>query len=271
MRLFILMYILLGAGRSFAAIEWIRLKDNTAVYKSTQDNAALLLMANAGEKVAVRGRGRGFARIQIKRGGKWRVGYIRLEELESNDEPEAGAWGFGGGGDYTYLKQGRKQFETADQVNYSLGATSSTSFSPWFAAQSARQDFWRAILTYRLVDFSTQQTTDVALSQANALKLKYTMLSGALQKMWNFNRAFYSGLGIEFSRALSASLTIGGSRFPVDQSNLPTYIGGHIALGYQNWVSSKWSFFLEVRAQGYFNQSPMIFGAESALGLIYWP
>jgi hypothetical protein len=264
------MSILLGAVPSFAAIEWIRLKDTTAVYKSARENAPLMLMANAGEKVAVRARGRGFARIQIKRAGKWRVGYIRLEELESRNEPE-GFWGLGFGGDYTYLKQAQRQFETADQVNYSLGAASSTSFSPWLTVQSERRDFWRAILTYRLIDFSTQQTTDVALSQANAIKLKYAMISGTIQKMWSFNRAFYAGLGVEVSKAISASLTIGGSRFPVGQSNLPTYFGGHGAIGYQNWVSSKWSFFLEVRAQGYFNQSPMILGAEGALGLIYWP
>jgi hypothetical protein len=270
MRFFILMLIFFGAAPSFAAIEWVRLKDNTAVYKSTRENAPLLLMANAGERIAVRARGRGFARVQIKRGGKWRVGYIRLEDLDSNDQPE-GTWGFGGGGEYTYLKQAQKRFETSDQVNYSLGATSSASFSPWFAAQSERRDFWRAILTYRLVDFSTQQTTDVALSQANALKLKYAMLSATIQKMWNFNRAFYGGLGVEVSKALSASLTIGGSKFPVDQSSLPTYFGGHAAVGYQNWMSSKWSFFFEVRAQGYFNQSPMILGSEGALGLIYWP
>jgi hypothetical protein len=271
MRLFIVMYILLGAVPSFAAIEWVRLKDNTAVYKSTVDDAPLLLMANAGERVAVRGRGRGFARIQVKRGGKWRIGYIRIEDLDSKDEPEGASWGFGGGGDYTYLKQDKKQFETADQVNYSIGATSSTSFSPWLALQTSRQDFWRVILTYRLADFSSQQTTDVALSQANALRLKYAMISGTIQKMWNLNRTFYGGLGVEFSRALSASLTIGGSQFPVDQSNLPTYVGGHVALGYQNWVNSKLSFFFEMRAQGYFNQSPMIFGAEGVLGLIYWP
>jgi hypothetical protein len=271
MRLFILMFILLGAVPSFAAIEWVRLKDNTAVYRSTKDNAPLLLMANAGERVAVRARGRGFARIQIKRGKKWRVGYIRLEELDSKEEESQGTWGFGGGGEYTYLKQAQKQFETADQVNYRIGSTSSTSFSPWFAAQSARQDFWRAILTYRLADFSTQQTSDVSQSQSNALKLKYTMISGTIQKMWNFNRAFYGGIGVEISKALSAALTLDGNKLPVDQSSLPTYIGGHGAVGYQRWVSSKFSFFFEVRAQGYLNQSPMIFGAEGALGLIYWP
>lgn len=270
MRLFILTFILLGAGPSFAAIEWVRLKDNTAVYKAARDEAPLLLMANAGEKVAVRAKGRGFARIQIKRRGQWRTGYIRLEELDSREASE-GTWGFGGGGEYTYLKQSSKKFETADQVNYSLAATSSATFSPWFAAQSARRDFWRAWLAYRLVDFSAQQTTDVALSQSNTLNLKYAMLSGTIQKMWNFNRAFYGGFGVEVSKALSASLTIGGSKIPVDQSSLPTYFGGHGAIGYQSWISSKWSFFFEVRAQGYFNQAPMIFGAEGAFGLLYWP
>ena len=156
-------------------------------------------------------------------------------------------------------------------MNYSIGAISGTSFSPWFAAQNARRDFWRAIVAYRMVDFSTQQTTDVSQSSTNALKLKYGMLSGTIQKMWSFNRAFYGGLGVEISKALSATLTLDGNKLPVDQSTLPTYIGGHAAVGYQTWVSSQFSLFMEVRAQGYFNQSPMIFGAEGALGLIYWP
>lgn len=273
MRLFFLIFTLLGPAQALAAIEWVYLKDNTAVYKTPAEDSELLLMGGSGERVAVRARStaKGFAKVQIKRGGKWRLGYIRLSDLEVKEAVSEEGWGFGGGAEYTYLQQGGKQFDTADQVNHKIAATSSTALSPFFLVQTSREDFWRMILAYRLVAYSSKQTTDVSANVANDVKLNYTMTSGTLQRMWNLNRSFYLGGGVEVSKALSASLKISGSKIPVDQSTLPTYVGGHVAVGYQKWFGHRWSVFAEGRAGGYFNQSPMIYGAEGVLGLIYWP
>lgn len=273
MRLFFLIFTLLGSAKSYAAIEWVYLKDNTAVYKAPSDDSGLLLMGNAGEKVAVRARStsKGFAKIQIKRGGKWRMGYIRLADLDVKSAEAQDGWGFGGGLEFTYLTQGSKQFETADQVNYKIAATSSKAMSPFFLAQSSREDFWRMIVAYRIVAYSSRQTTDVSANVSNDVKLNYTMFSGTLQRMWNLNRSIYLGAGVEVSKAMTASLKIAGSKIPVDQSTLPNYVGGHVAAGYQKWLGRSWSVFVEGRAGGFFNQSPMIYGGEGALGLIYWP
>lgn len=268
---FLMMLGLAVLSSAYADISWVKLETSTPVYQAGDDEANYLFMANKGEKVAVRSEKNGFSRVQIKRGGKWRTGYIRSADLEVKDR-RASQWGFGGGGMYSYLRHTGKKFQTEDEVEYNTGITTSAAVSPWFAAQFNRKNFWRVILAYRRASFASTASTNVSGS-LNDLQLDYSMFSGAIQKMWTpFSQPFfYYGIGIEASRALSADLKIDNKSLPVDQSTLPTYFGGHLAGGGQFNLSRSLSCFVEARLVGYLNQEPMIFGAELASGLIYWP
>ena len=99
------------------------------------------------------------------------------------------------------------------------------------------------------------------------------MISGALQKVWTpFGRPFfYAGGGLEVARAIEANLTLGGVNLPVASGDLPTYLGGHLVAGGQLEMGRSLTGFAELRAGGYFNQSPMILSFEGALGLLFWP
>ncbi len=271
MRFCLLILLFCGVGRTHADISWVKLESSTPVYKTGDESSALLVMANRGERIAVRAEKNGFARVQIKRGGKWRTGYIRLDELEVQTTPQG--WGFGGGGMYSYLRHTGKKFETEDQVNYNTGATTSTAVSSWLAAQSGRKNFWRVILAYRLTDFNSMASTDVSGAPSKKVQLHYSMASGVLQKLWTplSKPNFYCGLGVEISRAFSATLKIDNNKLPVDQSTLPNFVGGQIIVGEQFFIAKSISLFIEGRLLGYPNQTPMIFGAELASGIVYWP
>jgi hypothetical protein len=246
----------------------------TPVYVKPQAGAQLLIMTKEGEKVAVRQRGAAYTRVQVKRGGKWRTGYIVSADL---DNPEVstprGDFGFGAGGMYSYLRHGAKEFETDDQVQYQTEEFTSGTFSPFVTIQYGQKDFWRLILAYRTTEFSSTAPTDLPGAAPRELTLEHTMISGTIQKMWTplGKPVLYYGIGLEASKATDAELTLGGVNLPVASEDLPTYLGGHAALGGQLDMGRSLSAFGELRLGGYFNQAPIIMSAEAAFGLLFWP
>ena len=257
-----------------ADIEWLNMPKAVPVYTKPLEGASLLVMTKEGERIAVRKRGSIYTRVQVKRAGKWRVGYVFSSDLESPDVVTSrGEFGFGAGGMYSYLKHAGKDFETDDQVQYSTEDFTSSSFSPFFLVQYGQQDFWRFIFTYRLTAYTSSASTDLPGASGRTLTLDHTMYSVILQKMWTpFSKPnVYYGFGLEASKAGDAELVLGGINLPVASEDLPTYLGGHAALGGQLDFGRSLSAFAELRLGGFMNQTPFILSAEVALGMLFWP
>lgn len=259
-----------------AAVEWAQLQQEAPVYARPSVDAKVLFKAKAGEKLAIRKRGLEFSRVQVKRDGKWKSGYLLNEDLFK--EPEApskisGDWGVGGGFLYTQLQHKGKSFETEDQVQYTTDAYSSTSMSPFFVIQYLQRDFWRVFATYRMTDYTSKARTNVSGSQERKVELQHKMFSVIVQRLWTPFAAdvFYFGGGVEMSKSMSADLKLGGNKVPVATEDLPTYFGGQGVVGGQFQFASWLSAFVEVRGLVYLNQSPTVMGAEAAAGLLIWP
>jgi len=261
-------------GALAADLEWLNMPKATPVYVQPRAGAQILVMTQEGEKIALRQRGKTYSRVQVKRDGKWRLGYVVNSDLESPEVVTSrGDFGFAGGGMYSYLRHGGKEFETDDQVQYSTEEFASSSFSPFLLVQYGQEDFWRLIVAYRLTEYSSTATTDVPGARPRDLTLRHSMISVTIQKMWTplAKPVLYYGLGVEMSRALEAELILGGIELPVASEDLPTYVGGHVAVGGQLDMGRSLAAFAELRMGGYFNQSPIILDVEAAVGLLFWP
>ena len=271
----LILYIWLLFAPAYAVpVEWVTLPHSIPVYTRPVEGAPLLTMSTAGEKIAVRQRGALWARVQIKRLGQWKMGYLTVADLDGPGvSTPRGDFGFGAGGLFTYLSHGAKKFMTDDHVEYTTGDFTSTTASPTLVLQYGRESFWRLLLTYRLTDYISDTVTDLPGAQARELSLSHTMFSVAVQKVWTplAKPILYLGLGLEVSRATSAELEMGGVKLPVADEDLPTYVGGHGVVGVQIDLARPLSAFAEVRALGYFNQTPLVYGVEGAGGLIFWP
>lgn len=256
------------------SLEWVTLPKAIPVFTKPEMGAALLVMTNEGEKVAVRQRGAAYTRVQVKRDGKWKAGYVLTSDFENPEvSSPRGQFAFGLGGLYSYLHHAKKEFETDDQVQYTTDSFSSSTFSPFLTIQYGNQNFWRLHLAYRTTEYSSSASTDVPGSVPRDLSLEHSMISGVVQKMWTplGRPVLYLGVGIEAARAIDANLSLGGVNLTVASGDLPTYLGGHLAFGGQLEMGRSLSAFAEFRAGGYFNQSPIIMSAEGALGLMFWP
>lgn len=270
----LILTIALDAGAVAAEIEWLNMPKSIPVYAAPKEGASLLVMTTEGEKIAVRQRGARFARVQVKRGGTWKVGYVYTADLDSPEVLSSrGEFAFGGGGMYSYLMHSGKEFETDDQVQYSTKDFTSGSFSPFLMAQYGATDFWRLIFAYRLTDYASTAMTDVPGAAPRELTLEHSMLSFTLQKVWTplTKPNFYFGLGAEVSRTIESNLILGGNKLAVATEDMPTYVGGQLIVGGQFDMVRSLSAFAELRVLGFFNQTPMIMGGEVALGLLYWP
>lgn len=265
--------LVLGWSLASAEVRWVYLPKASPIYASARSEARLLFIASEGEKVAVRQQGGLYSRVSVKRDGKWRHGYILSSDLKARGSGPRGNFGFGGGGIFTHLQHGGKSFETEDQVQYETEDFTSTSFSPFILAQYLKENFWRLILAYRQTDYTSSAITDIPNAVPRDLELQHFMYSGTIQKMWTplAKPNLYFGLGLEVSRTSEVHLALGGQELPVASEDLPTYFGGHLAVGFQQDIWNGFSFFVEGRGLLYVNQSPIILGAEIAGGLMYWP
>jgi len=271
----ILLSLLCAFGLAQAQNTSLLLPKAAPVYAQPKSEARLLFMAKEGERVVVRKKGPRYSSVEIRRGGQWKTGFILNSDLvrETSWGRPRGDFGMGGGGLYSYFRHAGKSFETDDQVQYTTTEFTSTAASPFVLIQFFHEDFWRLILTYRRTDFESSASTNVPGARPRELRLQHTMFSAIIQKMWTplKSKNWYSGLGVEVSRATEAHLVLGANQLPVASEDLPTYFGGHLAMGAQLDLRWRLSLFTELRVTGYFNQDPMVFGAEVGAGLIYWP
>jgi hypothetical protein len=259
---------------SAAEIEWLNLPTAVPVFAKPAEGASLLVMTKEGERIGVRRRGKTYTRVQVQRAGKWKVGYVFNTDLESTEAiASRGEFGFGAGGLYSYLRHGGKDFETNDQVQYSTEDFASSSFSPSLMVQFGQDDFWRFVFNYRLTAYTSSAKNDLPGASVRSLSLDHTMYSVILQKMWTplSKPVFYYGFGLEASKAGDAQLVLGGINLPVSAKDLPTYLGGHAALGGQIDFGRSFSAFSEFRLGAFVNQSPFILSAEIAVGILFWP
>jgi hypothetical protein len=268
-----LLWLLIGP-LAWSQIQWMEAPDNhLPIFAKPSSSSRVLYYTNEGEELGVRSKTGDFTKIQVKRSGKWRAGYIYTRDLLSQ-KPAATTSGLGVGGGvmYSYLQQGSKSFETEDQVQYQTSDFTSTALSFDFALQYGRRDFWRLIGAYRRTDYSTTARTNVSAT-SNDVRVQHSMVSVAGQKVWNFGKsdALYFGAGAEFARALSATVKVGNSNVPTSDEDLPTYMGVQGILGLQFKMGSSLSCFAEFRPLLYLNQSPMVMGAELVVNALYWP
>ncbi|MGE3683191.1 MAG: hypothetical protein AB7G93_15820 [Bdellovibrionales bacterium] len=217
----------------------------------------------------------GFSRVRVRRSGRWVGGYLFTDDLEVKPERklDRAAWGLGGSGVWTQLRHSGLKFETRDQVNYTTEDYASQATSPYIVAQFGRRRFWRVTLGQRMTRYETRARDDVSQSSRKAT-LEHEMISVTAQTAWSpFSsfEPFYAGFGVEFARATSTTLTLEGTKLSLDDAeSLPFYLGAQGLLGFQFFLSPRFSLFLEGRALAFPNQSPPIYGGEAAGGLIYW-
>lgn len=251
----------LRVPRSLAVKQGPRKLDRTLFY--VQKGERLWVFQDMGE----------FTRIKIKRQGHWLQGYVSSAELyapvAANSRKSADEWALGVAGVYSSLNQSGKIFETDDQVKYTLSKYSSQSLWPALVYQSARQDFWRVHLGYRITKFQGSATTDVANSTAKTVLVSHKMLSLAVDRAWTFGRFAFGG-GVELSRALSMSVTLAGADLPTTSQDLPTYAGFSAFAGYELIARKKWSSYLNLRIGSFPNQQQAILALEAEAGALFW-
>ncbi len=271
-----LLWLWLGCS-ALAQIAWLEAPENNIpVYAKPQANARVLYYTNEGERLAIRSKHGEFTKVQIRRGGKWRVGYAYSYDLEEGSEERRRSaatsnLGVGAGALYTHLQQGSKSFETEDQVQYQTTNFTSGAMSFGLALQFGRTDFWRLLATYRRTEYKTTATTNVSTA-GREVEIEHTMASGGLQRVWNLRwDALYIGAGVEVARALATTVKIAGSDVPTSDQDFPTYVGVQGVLGLQFPLPGSFSLFLEARPLAYVNQSPIVMGTEVAASLLYWP
>lgn len=272
------MSFLLGLLISLSAAaqsSWIEAPiDHIPILQKANSESRVLYYTNEGERLGVLQSGRGFVKVKVYRNGKWRLGYIYAKDLQPGGRNESPVKGLGilAGPLFTYLQQGAKSFTTEDQVNYTTDAFTSTALSFAVGVQMGRKDFWRALLAYRQTDYSSEARTDVAGAPARDVVVQHQMISGTFQKLWTSRSGWiYYGAGVELSKAIGATVKIGGVDVPTGDESLPMYMGLQGILGFQFKLSRKLSMFIEVRPIAYPNQDPMVMGTEAAAALIFWP
>jgi hypothetical protein len=265
------LFWLLTGPLAWSQVNWTEAPGNhIPIFAKPSSSARVLYYTNEGEDLGIRGRSGDFTKVQVKRLGKWKGGYIYSRDLlkqKPAGTTDSGL-GAGAGAMYTYLQQGSKSFETEDQVTYQTTDFTSTALSFDFALQFGRKDFWRLLGAYRRTDYTTTARTNVSAT-AKEVEVQHSMVSLAGQKVWG--ESFYFGLGAEVSKALSATVAIAGSSVPTSDQDLPTYMGVQGILGVQFKMGSSLSWFAELRPLVYVNQSPMVMGGELVLNALYWP
>jgi hypothetical protein len=266
---------LLLSAAAWAQTSWIEAPVNhIPVFAKPSNEARVLYYTNEGEQIGILGRSGAYTKVKVNRNGKWRAGFIYTRDLAPGGRREAPVkgFGFGGGAQVTYLQQWAKSFVTEDQVNYTTSEFTSMSFSPALGMQSARKNFWRLLVAYRRTDFTGTARTDVSGSAARDVSIQHAMISGAFQKAWSSKSGvLYYGLGVEISKAMTATVSIGGVDIPTTDEDLPTYFGAMAFGGLQFSFGRKFTLFIEARPLVYVNQDPMVMGLEGAAQLLFWP
>jgi hypothetical protein len=244
------------------------------VYSQPKKGAEILFYTVEGEKLRVQGRARrGYRKVRSGNGAA--SGYVRESDLRRSERlgSPLGKWGFGGGGAYTYLSQAREPFSTSDQVTYKPSSYKSTAFAPLLGVQRGRRDFWRFILARKMVRFRGSAKTDVAGSSEQKVTLDMDFWSLEATKAWSPWRGVpvYFGFDFELAKATSQVLTLNSVVLPTSGTGLPIYAGLQAVAGACFYTRKHWSLYTEARAGGIWNQAPVIFEAEAALGVLFWP
>lgn len=266
-----LLWLLIGS-KALAQVTWSEAPANhIPIFAKPSSSARVLYYTNEGEELGLRGKTGEFTKVQVKRQGKWRAGYLYSRDLlKEKSSAAVSGLGAGGGVMYSYLTQGGKSFETEDQVRYETTDFKSTALSFDFLLQFKRKNFWRLIGAYRKTAYTTTAKTNVSAVQKD-VEVQHSMVSVAAQRVWNLSDALYFGIGVEAARALSATVSISGSSVPTSDEDLPTYMGVMGIAGVQFKMGASLSAFAELRPLFYVNQSPMVMGAELVVNALYWP
>jgi hypothetical protein len=250
-----------------------------SVYQGPESDAKVLFHIRKGEKIRTGTETGGYIRVQVKRGGKFYGGFADEIELESH---EAETWsgdqifsgrvfGFGGGAEYTYLRQGGKSFQTTDQVMYTTSTYVSTMAAPFISIQMGHENFWRLSGALKRTHYTGSASTNIVGAVKQDVILEQTFFSGLLQHAWTMASGFYGGAGVELAKATSVKLSLGGQELPTTSSDLPIYFGFQGFGGYAGNFSKTLSWFGEARVEAILNQSPTIYSIEATLGFLYWP
>lgn len=252
--------------------EMATLPVNTPIYVRPELEAEVRWVTGAGEKVALHQEVGGFRRVQIRREGKWRVGFVRREDFKVRRAPDREReWWVGMGFMWSQLGYGGKTFSTEDNVTYVTDEYQSRAVSPFLVFQYGDLDFFRFVLANRKTAYQSNAQNDVQGSPVRDVKLSHDMISMSAQYAWGFDGmpAFYWGLGAELSYARAVTLTLGGRDLPVAEQDRPTYFGVQGLLGYRPRIGKGFVAGGELRPVSFVNQSPAIFGVDLSLNIMY--
>lgn len=243
--------------------------DQTAIYQTPSEDAALLFYVPAGEKIrVVEEELDGFSKVRAKSLGKWRVGYVHDTDLVQSSN-----WGVGAGLQYSHMQQAGKAFQGGDDVKWQTSSYVSSSISPFLTAQFGRLDFWRLSLALHKTDYLFSATKNIFGTTAQDFTLQQSFISILLQRAWNpFGwRSLYIGIGGEVWKATSVKLATLGSEIPTTTQDRPTYFGAQAFVGFQHSLLKSISAYGEARFEMVANQTPAVFIIEGTAGLLYWP
>lgn len=273
----ILLQILLSSALGTAQTSTvITVHGNLAVYEKPLVGSEVMFYAVEGEKLRLIGPVKnGFRRVTTEADDGINEGFVRERDLRRSERlgPPLGRWGFGGGMMYTYLQQEREPFSTADDVTYKPSDYTSKGTAPLLAIQRRRDNFWRIILARKFINYTGTAKTDLAGSKDQDVKLELLFYSLAFEKAWNpwRKRPPYFGFNFEVAKAMSQKLTLNHVELATDKSVLPVYVGVQALAGASFFVHRRLSLYIEAKAGGVWNQSPVILQVEGAAGLLYWP
>ncbi len=255
----------------------VQIHSDLPVYRTAEPEALVVYTLRKGDSIETEAEltDLDYLQVHFKVGGKLRKGYIKQSDFERSLQVLSGPsdWGIGVGGEYTSLSQKGKNFEAADQVQYTTTNYQSNTFSPFLTLQWKRQGFWRFTLATKKTQFTAMATSNITGAKAQTVELDESFISGLLQKAWK-PFAFpgvYVGLGGEFAKATSLKLYLGGTSVPTEPSDQPTYIGVQGFVGMDWTMSHSVTVFTELRYEGIFNQFPTIYMIEVAVGGYFWP
>ncbi len=252
----------------------VQASHDVPVYQTPAAEARILFYLIQGERAQVTPISQeGYVRMRIKRGNKWRSGYLLKSDVASPLTMGQGRkWGFGGGYQYTYLSQKAKNFETEDQVKYTTTDYTSHSASPFLAAQYGQENFWRVTFSAKSTHYTSTAATDILGSNVKPIRLNHTFYSLLLQYgVSPFDlRHFYLGLGAELAKATKVQIVLGDQELASNSQDLPLYAGAQVFAGTNWFLLERLSAYADFRFTVIANQTPMIFQTEIVGGLMFW-
>lgn len=281
------MFAVIGLwGFKALAAEELLVRQEIQVYSEADKGSEVLLTLERGERVPISSQEYGhFRKVLIDSGGKKRVGYVLISEVEgsrirekkdSNTREKSLVYhrknGLGVPITMSYLTQSGWKFQGTDGSATEISSLSGTAVFFGFTFDIPVDLKWSLRTELNLRKSNMTGTARPVGGGDKQLERTTTFVSFGLTGKYYFEAEgnFWIGAGFEIAKANNVTLIFANTEnVPVADSDFPTYFLIKTGFGQDFKISGDLYLNPEVRALVALNSSPMVLGAELAMTLAY--